>query len=83
MKTLSFLVSEKQYSKYSFLGENQSSLDDFIKVIKKELAKESLRKCREIALKAGFSTMNMAEIDAEIAAYRQERKEKRHAKTGS
>ena len=82
MKTLNIAISEKQFVKYGFPKE-QLTFDEFVKLLKKDLAQEALRKCREIARKSGLSRITMEEIDAEIAAVRQARKMRRYAQTGA
>ncbi len=67
---LSIVISEKQFAKYGLSKEN-FDFDEFVKLLKKDIAKESLRKCREIAGKSPLTNMTLDEINAEVAAARQ------------
>ncbi len=44
----------------------QIDFDAFLKIIKKELVKEALCNCQQIASKTGLSDMTLEEINAEI-----------------
>ncbi len=82
MKTLSIKITEKQYSRYGFSKE-QFDFDEFVKMLKKDIAKEALRRSRAIARKSPLVALTMEEINAEVEAVRSERKQRRHAQAGS
>jgi len=82
MITLSIKITEKQYSRYG-LSKEQFDFDEFVKMLKKDIAKEALRRSRAIARKSPLAALTMEEINAEVEAVRSERKQRRHAQTGS
>lgn len=69
MKTLQVNISEESYKRFGFPSP-QIDFDALLKTIKKELAKEALRKCQQIAAKTSLSDMTLEEINAEINATR-------------
>lgn len=81
MRMLSIAISEKQFAKYG-LSKERFDFDEFVKLLKKDIAKESLRKCREVAGKSPLANMTMDEINFEVAAVRRERKLRSHAQSG-
>ena len=73
MRTLNVTISDKEYSQYG-IQKDSFSFSDFIDLIGKELAKQNLNKCVELANKYGLSSMNINEITNEIKAVRQNAK---------
>lgn len=82
MKMLNIAITEQQYAQYGFSKE-QFDFDEFVKMLKKNIAREALRKSRAIALKSPLREMTMEEINAEVAAVRRARKLDSHAQTGT
>ncbi len=82
MITLSIKITEKQYTKYG-LSKEQFDFDEFVKMLKKDIAKEALKRSRTIARKSPLVELTMEDINAEIEAVRSERKQRRHAQAGS
>ncbi len=69
MKTLTINITEKEFLKFGFESENLN-LEEFVRKIKIEMAKEAIVKCQSIAEKVGLSNLTLEEIDAEIKAVR-------------
>ena len=82
MITLSIKITEKQYSKYG-LSKEQFDFDEFVKMLKKDIAREALRRSRAITRKSALRDLTMDDINAEVEAVRSERKQRRHAQVGS
>jgi hypothetical protein len=70
MQTLSVAISDVEYSKFGIKGYS-FNFTDFVELISKELFKQNLNACVNLAEKYGLSTMTMEEINNEVAAVRQ------------
>ena len=73
MKTLNISISEVEYNKFG-LKEEKLSFSDFVELVSKELTKQTLEKCIQLANKYGLSEMTMAEITKEVKAVRKNAK---------
>ena len=69
MRTLNISISDGEYSKFGIKGENLN-FSDFIELVSKELTRQNLNKCIELADKYGLSTLTMDEITKEVKAVR-------------
>ena len=73
MKTLNISISENEYNKFG-LKKNSLSFSDFVELVSKELSKQTLNRCLELAEKYGLSKMSMEEISNEVNAVRKNAK---------
>lgn len=69
MRTLNVSISDIEYNKFGIKAENLS-FTDFIELVSKELMRQNLNKCVELANKYGLSKMTMDEISDEVKAVR-------------
>ena len=73
MRTLNVSISDVEYSKFG-IKNDKLSFTDFIEIVSKELSRQNLSKCIELANKYGLSKMTMDEITDEVKAVRQNAK---------
>jgi hypothetical protein len=73
MRTLNVSISDLEYNKFG-LKQDQISFTDFIELVSKELMRQNLNKCIELASKYGLSKMTMEEISNEVKAVRKDAK---------
>ncbi len=73
MRTLNVSISDIEYSKFG-LKNDKLTFSDFIDIVSKELTRQNLDKCLELADKYGISKMSMDEITDEVKAVRQNAK---------
>jgi predicted CopG family antitoxin len=73
MRTLNVTISEIEYNKFG-LKQEKLSFTDFIDIVSKELTRQNLAKCLELADKYGISNMTMDEITNEVKAVRKNAK---------
>ena len=69
MRTLSIAISDLEYNKFGIKTE-QLSFTDFVDMVSRELSRQSLTKCVELAERYGLAKMNMDEISSEVKAVR-------------
>ena len=69
MKTLTISISDIEYNKFG-LRSDQLTFSDFVDLVSKELTRQNLDKCLELANKYGLSKMTMDEITDEVRAVR-------------
>lgn len=69
MKTLNISISDIEYSKFG-LKNDKLTFTEFVDLVSKELTRQNLNKCLELAEKYGLSTMTMDEITDEVKAVR-------------
>jgi hypothetical protein len=69
MRTLNISISDLEYSKFGIKNENLN-FTDFIDLVSKELTRQNLNKCIELAEKYGLSNMDIDEITNEVKAVR-------------
>jgi hypothetical protein len=73
MRTLNISISDIEFNKFG-LKEDNLTFTDLIDLISKELTRQNLNKCLELADKYGISKMTMDEITNEVKAVRQNAK---------
>jgi hypothetical protein len=73
MRTLNVSISELEYNKFGIKNDNLT-FTDFIDIVSKELTRQNLNKCIELADKYGLSKMTMEEITDEVKAVRKNAK---------
>jgi len=73
MRTLNISISDIEYDKFG-LKQDKLTFTDFIDLVGKELTRQNLNKCLELADKYGFSKMTMDEITDEVKAVRKNAK---------
>jgi hypothetical protein len=73
MITLNVSISDLEYNKFG-LKNKQLAFSELVDIVSRELAKQNLDKCVELAEKYGLSTMTLDEINEEIKAARKDAK---------
>lgn len=73
MRTLNITISDIEYNKFGLKQENLT-FSDLIDLVGKELTRQNLNKCLELAEKYGLSKMTMEEITNEINVVRRDAK---------
>lgn len=69
MRALNIAISDLEYEKFG-LKQEQLSFSDFIELVSRELSRQNLAKCVELAEQHGLNNMTMNEISAEVRAVR-------------
>ena len=69
MRTLNVSISDIEFNKFG-LKEEKLTFTDFIDLVSKELTRQNLNKCLELADKYGISKITMDEITNEVKAVR-------------
>jgi hypothetical protein len=69
MKTISISISDLEYNQYG-LKNDKLSFTEFVDIINKEITKQALNKCLQLAMKYKLSKMTMEEITKEVKAVR-------------
>jgi len=73
MRTLNVSISDIEYNKFG-LKNDELTFSDFLEIVSKELIRQNLNKCLELADKYGLSKMTMDEISSEVKAVRRNAK---------
>ena len=73
MRTLSVSISDIEFNKFG-LKQEQLNFTDFIELVSRELMRQNLNKCVELASKYGLSQMSMDEITNEVKTVRKNAK---------
>ena len=73
MRTLNVSISDIEYNKFGLKGE-QLTFTDFVDMVSKELTRQKLNKCLQLADKYTLSKITMEEITNEVKAVRQDAK---------
>jgi hypothetical protein len=73
MRTLNVSISEIEYNKFG-IKKDKLTFTDFVDIVSKELTRQNLSRCHELAEKYGLSEMTMEEITNEVKAVRQNAK---------
>ncbi len=73
MRTLNVTISEIEYNKLG-LKQDKLTFTDLVDIVSKELTRQNLTKCLELADKYGLSKMTMDEITSEVKAVRKNAK---------
>lgn len=69
MRTLNISISDLEFNKFGLKKDNLT-FTEFVELINKELVRQNLNKCVELAEKHGLSTMTMDEINEEVKKVR-------------
>ncbi len=73
MKTLNISISELELDKFGIKAD-RISFSEFVDIISKELTRQTLNKCVELADKYRLSKMTMDDITKEVKAVRKHAK---------
>ena len=73
MKTLNISISDLELDK-SGIKKDKISFSEFVDLVSKELTRQTLNKCVELAEKYGLSKLTMDEITKEVKAVRKNAK---------
>ena len=73
MRTLSVLISDLEFNKFG-IKDSKLNFTDFVDIVSKELTRQNLNKCIELAEKYGLSKMTIDEITNEVKAVRKDAK---------
>jgi hypothetical protein len=73
MRILNVSISDIEYNKFG-LKDETLTFTEFIDLVSKELTRQNLNKCLELADKYGLSKMSMDEITNEVKVVRQNAK---------
>ncbi len=73
MRTTNVSISDIEFNKFG-LKNDALSFTDFLDIVSKELTRQNLNKCIELAEKCGLSKMTMEEITNEVKAVRKNAK---------
>ena len=76
MRTLNVSISDTEFNQFG-LQQEELTFNNLLTLIRRQLMRENLDKCVELADKYGLSKMTMDEISEEVKAVRQ------HAKSGN
>ena len=69
MRTLNIDISDLEYEKFGIKTE-KLSFTEFVDMVSRELSRQNLNKCVELAERYGLSRLTMDEISAEVKAVR-------------
>lgn len=73
MRTLNVSISDAEYNKFGIKSDNLN-FTEFIDLVSKELTRQNLNKCLELADKYELSKMTIDEISNEVNAVRKNAK---------
>jgi hypothetical protein len=73
MKTLNVTISDIEYGMFGMTSE-QLNFTDFVELVSRQLMRQNLNRCVELAEKYGLSEMTMDEITNEVKAVRRNAK---------
>ena len=73
MRTLNVSISDAEYNKFGIKSDNLN-FTEFIDLVSKELTRQNLNKCLELADKYELSKMTLDEISNEVNAVRKNAK---------
>ena len=73
MRTLNVSISDIEYNKFG-LKDSNLNFTEFVDIVSKELIRQNLDKCIELAQKHGLSKMTMDEITNEVKEVRKNAK---------
>ena len=73
MRTLNIVISDIEYKKFGIKTE-KLIFTEFIELVSRELMRQNIDKCIELAEKHGLSKMTMDEITNEVKAVRKNAK---------
>ena len=67
MRTLNVSISELEFNKFG-IKESNLNFTEIVDIVSKELTRQNLNKCIQLAEKYGLSKMTMDEITNEVKA---------------
>ncbi len=73
MRTLNVSISDAEFNQFG-LQNDELTFTNLITLVRRQLMRENLNKCLELADKHGLSKMTMEEISEEVKAVRQNAK---------
>jgi hypothetical protein len=73
MRTLNISISDLELDKFG-IKKDKISFSEFVDLVSKELTRQTLNKCVELAEKYGLSKMTMDDITKEVKAVRKNAK---------
>ena len=73
MRTLNISISEIELDKFG-IKKDKISFSEFIDLVSKELTRQTLNRCIELAEKYGLDKVTMAQITREVKAIRKNAK---------
>jgi predicted CopG family antitoxin len=73
MRTLNISISDSEFNRFRLTNENLS-FKELIALLNKELTKQNLLKCLELAKSNGLDQLNLEDIDKEIKEVRKNAK---------
>lgn len=73
MRTLNISISDLELDKFG-IKKDKISFSELVDLVSKELTRQTLNKCIELAEKYGLSKMTMDEITKEVKAVRRNAK---------
>ena len=73
MRTLNISISDLELYKFG-IKKDKITFSEFVDLVSKELTRQTLNKCIELAEKYGLSSMTMDEITKEVKAVRKNAK---------
>lgn len=69
MRTINISISDLEFNKFG-IKKDQLTFTEFVELISRELMRQNLDKCTELAEKHGLSSMTMDEISQEVKEVR-------------
>ena len=69
MKTISISISDLEYHQFG-INNDKLSFTEFVDIVNKEITKQTLNRCVQLAEKYQLSRMSMDDINDEIKAVR-------------
>jgi len=69
MRTLNISISDIEFNKFG-IKNDKLNFTDFVDIVSKELTRQNLNMCIELAERYGLSKMTMEEITNEVKAVR-------------
>jgi len=69
MKTISVSISDLEYNQFG-INNDKLSFTEFVDIVNKEITKQTLNRCVQLAEKYQLSRMSMDDINDEIKAVR-------------
>ena len=73
MRTLNVSISDIEFNKFG-IKNDKLSFTDFVDIVSKELTRQNLNMCLDLAERYGLSKMSMDEITNEVKAVRSDAK---------
>jgi 3,4-dihydroxy-2-butanone 4-phosphate synthase len=69
MRTLNISISDLEFKKFG-IKKDSLTFTEFVDLVSKEVMRQNMDNCIELAEKHGLSTMTMEEINEEVKAVR-------------